>query len=284
MKSFYTTKNNQTHDKVLCKSHFTKKKICWQKRYNKIKRRFEHYLDCISCLDTETSKICLDNETEEYVGWIYQWCMCINDDICVGRTPTELLDELDRIEKIYNLNDSHKLVIYVHNLSYDATYLLRWMYERDCDTSLFLLDSHKILTIKYKSFEFRDSYRLSNMSLEKWCEQLNTSIKKAVGTIDYETIRFQDSELSQDDWFYQVNDVLSMKECIEIELKENNDNLFTIPLTSTGYVRRDCRNAIKNDSEYRKWFEKNGFNRATIHSIKYGFFWWLYSRKPFYFK
>ena len=271
LKSFYTTKNNQTHDKVLCKSHFRNQKVDWQKRYNKIKRSFDYYLDCVSCLDTETSKFCLDNETEEFVGWIYQWCMCINDDICVGRTPTELLDELDRIEKMYNLDKNHKLVIYVHNLSYDATYLLRWMYERDCDTSLFLLDSHKILTIKYKSFEFRDSYRLSNMSLDRWCQQLDTSIKKAVGTIDYETVRFQDSELSDDDWFYQVNDVLSMKECIEIELKENNDNLFTIPLTSTGYVRRDCRNAIKNDSEYRKWFEKTALSEQQYTALNMAF-------------
>ena len=102
------------------------------------------------------------------------------------------------------------------------------------------------------------------MSLEKWCESLHTDTKKAVGTIDYDIVRFQDDALTYDDWFYQVNDVESMKECIEIEMRENNDNIVTIPLTSTGYVRRDCRNAVKNDIEYRHFFEKTRLDNTQL--------------------
>lgn len=265
-------KNNNKNEYVTCRKHFLKRKIDFQSKYNQFRKNYTYYLDAICCLDTETSKINLGTrEKEEWYGWLYQWAFCINDDVCIGRTPSELLNELDRLQEMYKLDDTHKMVIYIHNLSYDMTYLLRFMYERDYDTNLFLLDSHKILTVKYKCFEFRDSYRLSNMSLEKWCEQLETDTRKAVGTIDYDEIRFQDSELTIDDWFYQVNDVLSMKECIEIELRENNDNLFTIPLTSTGYVRRDCRNAVLRDSEYRKFFEKTALNEHEYTALNLAF-------------
>ena len=253
-------KNNSTHDTIICKENFTfrpNKKWIKKPTVIKGKKSIVWYMNSICCLDTETSKINIGTtEEEKWLGWVYQWCICIDDDFCIGRTPTQLLDVLDEVEKMYGLNDTHKMVIYIHNLSYDMQYLIRFLYERDCDTEMFLLDSRKILTVKYKHFEFRDSYRLSNMSLEKWCESLHTDIKKAVGTIDYDIVRFQDDVLTYDDWFYQVNDVASMKECIEIEMRENNDNIVTIPLTSTGYVRRDCRNVVKNDIEYRHFFDK----------------------------
>ena len=269
---FSVNRNNSTHDYITCHNHFPKLNLDYIDRYNQYTRNRDYLINAVCCLDTETSKINLgDSINENWIGWIYQWAVCINDCVCVGRTPTQLLDELDKLIDTYKLDKSHKMVIYVHNLSYDATYLLRWMYNRDCETELFMLDSHKILTIKYKYFEFRDSYRLCNMSLEKWCESLNVDTKKAVGAIDYDVIRYQDSELTENDWYYQINDVLSMKECIEIELEKNNDTLFTIPLTSTGYVRRDCRNAIIRDNDYRKWFEKTALDNHLYSALNMAF-------------
>ena len=214
------------------------------------------YLNAICCFDSETSKINLGTkDCEKWVGWVYQWCMCVGNDYVGLRTITDFMNTLDALRVMYRLEKNKRvMIIYIHNLSYDAVYFLRHMYERDCATELFLLDSRKILTIKYDCFEFRDSYRQSNMSLKKWGENLNTDVRKAVGVVDYDVIRYQDSELTYDDWYYQVNDVATMKECIEVELRENRDTLVTIPLTSTGYVRRDCRRAIEKDAEYRRFF------------------------------
>lgn len=225
------------------------------KYINKTPYKIE-YLDAICCFDSETSKINLGTkESEKWVGWVYQWCMCVGNDYVGLRTITDFMNTLDALKEIYQLEKNKRvMIIYIHNLSYDAVYFLRYMYKRDCATELFLLDSRKILTIKYDCFEFRDSYRQSNMSLAKWGENLNTDIRKAVGVVDYDVIRYQDSELTYDDWYYQVNDVATMKECIEVELRENRDTLVTIPLTSTGYVRRDCRRAIEKDAEYRRFF------------------------------
>ena len=225
------------------------------KYINQVAYKIE-YLDAICCFDSETSKTNIGAEDgEDWIGWVYQWCMCVGNDYVGLRTIAQFMNTLDKLKKMYHLEKNKRvMVIYIHNLSYDAVYFLRHMYERDCETQLFLLDSRKILTIKYDCFEFRDSYRQSNMSLTKWGENLNTDVRKAVGVVDYDTIRYQDEELTYNDWYYQVNDVATMKECIEIELRENNDTLVTIPLTSTGYVRRDCRRAIEKDAEYRRFF------------------------------
>lgn len=225
------------------------------KYINKVPFKVE-FLDAICCFDSETSKKNLGTEeSEKWVGWVYQWCMCVGNDYVGLRTITDFMNTLDALKKMYQLEKNKRvMIIYVHNLSYDAVYFLRHMYERDCATELFLLDSRKILTIKYDCFEFRDSYRQSNMSLAKWGENLNTDVRKAVGVVEYDIVRYQDEDLTYNDWYYQVNDVATMKECIEVELRENHDTLISIPLTSTGYVRRDCRRAIEKDAEYRRFF------------------------------
>lgn len=227
------------------------------------------YIDAICCYDSETSKKNLgDAVNENWVGWVYQWCMCVDEQFVGGRTISAFMRELNRLKKIYNLRKNRRyMIIYIHNLSYDAVYFLRHMYEKDVDTELFMLDSRKILTIKFDCFEFRDSYRQSNMSLEKWGENLNTDVRKAVGVVDYDTIRYQDEELQENDWYYQVNDVYTMKECLEIELSENGDTLVTIPLTSTGYVRRDCRRAVEKDSNYRRFFERTALSEELYTKI-----------------
>ena len=70
------------------------------------------------CLDTETSK------TDVTCGWIYQWAICIKQKIFVyGRTPSELMDLLVKLMEHYELSDSKKIVIYIHNAAYDFSYL-----------------------------------------------------------------------------------------------------------------------------------------------------------------
>ena len=264
--------NSNENKYIDLKKHFTKQNFSVLHKTKKINGVWQkvEYINAISCYDSETSKIFVD-EKGEYRGWVYQWSMCINNEFVGGRTITQFLDELDIISKLYELSKNRKLIIYIHNLSYDAVYFLRYMHERDDDTELFLLDNRKILTLKYKNFEFRDSYRLCNMSLEKWANQLHTKCKKAVGSIDYEKVHYQDDKLDYVDWFYQVNDVETMRECIELTLLHEKDTLLTIPLTSTGYVRRDCRNSVKNDKKYFDWFIKTSLTEELYSKFTLAF-------------
>ena len=213
--------------------------------------RYGHISYCKNHIsfDSETSHI-------KEIGWIYQWCYKFQNQIIVGRTPQEFVESLLKISDLYSLHQNEKIVIYIHNLSYDFTYLNDFLVQYG-ETKIFAIDSHKILKVSWRNFEFRCSWILSNMSLEKWANFLNTKHMKKVGEIDYSKIRFQDTELSFEEWEYQLYDVLTLDDCIVTTLNNDNDTLATIPLTSTGYVRRDFRNAMrknpKNYKDFQKW-------------------------------
>ena len=132
-------------------------------------------------------------------------------------------------------------------LSYDITYLLPWIIEEWGMPEILAVDTHKVLQVTFGGFILKCSYILSNMSLNLWSEKLHTTIRKKVGTVDYDAIHYQDSILTEKDDIYMVGDVECLAECISKTLDNDGDTLLTIPLTSTGYVRRDCRKSCRNE-------------------------------------
>ena len=84
------------------------------------------------------------------------------------------------------------------------------------------------------------------MSLDKWTQQMDVSHKKLSGDeYNYDIIRYPWTDLTEQELAYQCHDVLGVVECIQTELYRDGDNLYKIPLTSTGYVRRDVKRAMK---------------------------------------
>ena len=212
-------------------------------------------------LDTETS---WNHDIENPVGWIYQWSFALGEQIIIGRKPSELVSQLEYIHEAYKLDTNRRMVVYVHNLSYDIQYLMMQLRKTfNSEPKILAIKSHKILTFYISGFEFRCTYLLSNMSLDAWSKQLNCRYKKMVGEIDYNIIRYQDSALTKSDWRYMIHDVLTLQECVRKALELENDTIITIPLTSTGYVRRDVRNACRKDKKYRKFFEKTALEYET---------------------
>ena len=139
-------------------------------------------------------------------------------------------------------SDSKRAVVYVHNLSYEFQFMKDFI-EFD---EIFARDAHKVMkcyAYKY-GIEFRCSYFLSNMSLAKFCENSEGVIHyKLVDTYDYKKMRTPSTPMSITEKGYCYNDVRGLCECIRSLRKE--DNLAEIPLTSTGYVRREFRRAMQ---------------------------------------
>lgn len=205
-------------------------------------------------LDTETSH---NHIKESPITWIYQWALEF-DELCVsGRTPTQLIDVLKKFKKTYQLDNMHRILIYIHNASYDLTYLMPYIEEAFGQGKILAIKPHKIISFTVDGFEFRCSYMLSNRSLKAWGEYTNAEVVKAVDTISYDEIRYQDSELNCDDWFYMINDIYAMKYAYNKMLDMFNDDITTIPLTNTGYIRRDMRNESKIDPQNRENFLKS---------------------------
>lgn len=198
--------------------------------------------------DIETSKIPKDNDGH-YEAFMYIWQICIEGNVVFGRRWEELQKFMEKVVNAYKLSENERVVVYVHNLSFEFQFIQDFFKFTD----VFAMASRSILTAKTAHLEFRCSYKLSNMSLAKFIENTpNTLHYKGVDDLDYSTVRTPDTTLTEVELGYCFNDVKGLYECVMELLKE--DNIATIPLTSTGYVRRDCRHAMNKNKNNRKMF------------------------------
>lgn len=211
-------------------------------------------------LDTETSH---NHDIENPIGWVYQWAFRFAGDIVVGRKPSELIECFNKLIRFYELGKERKLIIYVHNLSYDWTYLVDWLEEEYGKGKTLAIRSHHVISYTNDYFCFKCSYMLSNKSLAKWSKDLCCTNRKLEGFVDYEVVRYQDSELTDRDWAYMIADVETLHECIQRQLKLYNDNIVTVPLTATGYIRREIRRNFNKDSHNFKRFQQTRLSETT---------------------
>ena len=209
--------------------------------------------------DIETSSIPTDDEGH-YQAFMYIWQVCIEGNVVFGRRWEELQEFMKNVVNAYKLSEGERVVVYVHNLSFEFQFIQDYFNFTD----VFAMASRSILTAKTAHLEFRCSYKLSNMSLAKFIENTpNTLHYKGVDDLDYATVRTPDTELTDIEYGYCFNDVKGLYECVMELLKE--DNIATIPLTSTGYVRRDCRKAMNKNKNNRKMFLRS---RLTLLQYK----------------
>lgn len=214
------------------------------------------YYDVEMAFDIETTTLeKLDyeryNKTGEKVvkgtAFLYQWQFCIKDTVCFGRTWNEFLSFCEKLHLYLKTSDKKRAVVYVHNLSYEFQFMKDFV-EFD---EIFARDAHKVMKCYSHRYgiEFRCSYFLSNMSMAKFCENSEGVFHyKLVDTYNYKKLRTPSTVLTEIEKSYCYNDVRGLCECIRALRKE--DNLAEIPLTSTGYVRREFRRAMQADKGY----------------------------------
>lgn len=255
-------KGRDRHVKLL--DEFTFKPIPTVKKRGNSKNKCV-YLRQPAFFDSETS---YDHETEkDPIGWVYQWAMEFNNQVVVGRYITEFALTLKALSDYYELSEEKRLLLFVHNNSYDFTYYYQFLMPFFGEPEILAVKSHKILTARFGGIEIRCSYMLSNMSLATWGKKLGCKVRKMVAAIDYNEVHYPDEELPQNDWDYMLNDVLGLKECVYREMDFYHDTCATIPLTSTGYVRRDMRRECAKDKSYRRWFKETALDAEcyTLH-------------------
>lgn len=211
-----------------------------RKQGNQRTKKRVKYKDIITAFDIETTRLA---NIEQSVMYVWQW-QFDEDYTVVGRTWEQFAAFQRKIAKIL---DDIVLVVFVHNLSYEFQFL-RGIYQFSPD-EVFAIKSRKVLKCNmYGCFEFRCSYIHSNMNLDTYTKKMGVKHKKLTGTFDYEKIRYPWTELNNDELAYCIHDVQGLVEAIKIEMEHDGDNLYTFPLTSTGYVRRDAKKAMSNVS------------------------------------
>lgn len=210
-------------------------------------KTWRSYYNVSAAFDIETTTIPY-NDT--YYGFMYQWQFCLNSTVIFGRTWEEFVQFYNYLHKVLHLNEWLRLCVYVHNLPFEFQFFKDFL----PITDMFSKDTRKPLYVVCNGIEFRCSYALSNMSLEKFCENSKLCYHyKLGGQYDYRKVRTPETQLTSVELAYCYNDVRGLCECIDTLLLE--DTIATIPLTSTGYVRRDFRNAMKTKAN-RELFEK----------------------------
>lgn len=210
-----------------------------RRRGNQAQRTQSIYKDVVCAFDIETTVLHDVRQSIMYV-WMFQ---IGGGETIVGRTWGEFFQLLQRLRN--ELENNVFLVIYVHNLSYEFQFL-RGVYDFHPE-EVFAVDSRKVLKCTmFNHFEFRCSYLHSNMSLKEYTEKMGVfHVKQSGEEFDYKKPRYPWTPLSPDEWRYCCHDVQGLVEAIQIEMEHDGDTLYTIPLTSTGYVRRDAKKAMR---------------------------------------
>lgn len=151
---------------------------------------------------------------------------------------------------------THKKYIYVHNLSYEFQFLRNHFLIKD----VFSRKSRKVMKFKLEkyNFEFRCTYYMSGVALEKLPDIYGLKVKKLTGELDYNIQRNSKTSLTENEMNYCENDCLVVYEYIKKEL-ETYKTLKNIPLTSTGHVRKELKEKISDDARY-KYYVRNSIN------------------------
>ena len=230
------------------------------------KKKFD-YLMNIATYDIETTTI---SEVEHPYGFMYFWGMCVDNILVYGRTWMEWIDFMLKLVEVLGVSATKRLVIPVHNLSFEMQFCKEFCNEYFGGVEVFATDRRK--PIKFtcgNGLEFRCTYRLSNMTLDKAVkfEKGVQHIKRA-GDLDYKKIRTPLTHLNNTEFSYAMSDVQSLYEYYVHVLQNNGDNLRSLPCTSTGFVRRSVRNATKEDPNYRKYFWKNKLTESVYILLK----------------
>lgn len=185
-----------------------------------------------------------DRERVEFRTCMYIWQFSINDKVFYGRQWDEFIEFLDEINEI---NPKKKKYIFVHNLSFEFSYLKSILNF----TNIMARKSHRVIKAESGSFEWRCSYYMSNCALKELPKMYNLNVTKKVGDLDYTKIRTPETPLSKKELEYCECDCLVVYEYIKMELEQYED-IWRIPLTSTGHVRKDFKDRVKNNWDYRK--------------------------------
>lgn len=249
----------------------------------KSKTKRYYYYDIPVALDLETtSTVVVDhydsNEEPKYrkLAYAYIWMLQIGEYSIVGRYLHELR------YAIYEMHRALKkgiVCVYVHNLGFDFSFFQHLFVFDECFSIKKRQPVRFLATCKV---EFRDSSVLAGKTLEKVGQELRLhKVKKMVGDLDYSLVRNPSTPMSFKEMKYCIHDVQVLAayiaECLE------TDNIVTIPMTATGYVRRDVRNrcfAQKGYKDYIRNFTisekeylllneafRGGFTHANAHHV-----------------
>ena len=227
---------------------------------------------CICAFDIETT---YEEKIEQSFMYIWQFAMMDLETehiyYCYDRDWNSAVNLFNAI------NDEYlSTLVFVQNLSYEFQFFRHWLEITD----VFALKSRKILSCKSNNVVFRCSYLQTNKSLDKFTHDMKVEHCKLSGEkFDYSKKRFPWTKMNDYEIAYSVNDVIGLLEAMKKRMDNDGDTLYSLPLTSTGYVRRKAKQAMKSFN-YKQLHEmffdetvyillRNEFRGGDTHANRY---------------
>ena len=220
-----------------------------------------------------------DFETTVYEGQTYTevWASALvplwTEDVVIHSSIDETFEYLKSLNR--------NITIYYHNLKFDGefwlSYLLikkkfkqaymklnqegtqlKWLDNKNMSANSFkysISDQGQwyTITIKVGKFfiELRDSLKLLPFKLEKICKDFKTKHQKL--TMEYTGLRYAGCKITNKEKQYIANDVLGLKEGLEIMFTEGHTKL-TIGACCMAEYKKICKSSLKNLLSYEEMF------------------------------
>lgn len=175
------------------------------------------------------------------------WQFGVNGHVCMGRTYYEFMDFYKQLCGILGLWDEERLIVYVHNLGYE----FQWYRKVLGMTEVFALDSRRPAYCYSDGVEWKDSLILTGTTLEKSAENLTKYPVNKLKSWDYNKLRHHLTPLDDGEVQYAMFDVLVVMAIIKEKMEQEDGWIVDIPMTRTGYVRRDCRQHTLKSKRYK---------------------------------
>ena len=237
-------------------SKFRFKNLDFEIQKTKTRKKIK-YIDLVCAFDIETTNIDKYRQAVMYI-WQFQagpqWTI-------YGRTWDEFRRFTEELNK--RIGSEAYLVIYVHNLSFEFQFIKSILPIDE----VFAMDDRKILRVRSGRLEFRCSYIHSNMSLDKYLQAMDVPDQKVKG-FDYRKKRYPWTSLTRNELKYCINDVRGLVQAVSVEMMRDGDDLYSIPLTSTGYSRRLAKAALGG---YRRFIKGMLPDLDTFQALRKAF-------------
>ena len=198
------------------------------------------FRNCMCAFDIETTYL---DDVEQSIMYIWQFAVMDlrNGNIwyCFGRTWEQFTKLLDSF-----YHEGITVLVWVHNLSYEFQFMRHWLpFQKD---KIFALKSRKVVRADIDGVQFRCSYIQTNKSLDAFTRDMGVVHQKLSGVeFDYSKKRYPWTEMTTEELQYCCNDVVGLLESMQVRMRMENDTLYSLPLTSTGYVRRLAKEAMR---------------------------------------
>lgn len=205
------------------------------------------YMRDFFTMDIESSTIGKNSDTP--IAFAYSIAVYIDNTAIMFRRWKDYLDFISRLTGYIKLDKNKKLVCYIHNLPYEFQFMRTFMNITD----VFATQKRKVVKCRCEGIEYRCSYKLTNLSLEKFTDSIpNIKHPKLEGEeFDYSKLRTPKTEITPKEADYIFNDVAGLYEAIGYTIQHDNLTIGSIPLTSTGFVRNELRKAMNENPKNR---------------------------------